>query len=263
MHRSSENVAAIATALAKAQTELSNPEKSMIGTVYNTRSDSPQSFRYASLSSGLDIIRKALGGHQIAITQTTDIDSSVAGQAFQTAYAGVSSKTFGTLTFGRQLTPLADGVTKYDPNYGATAFGLIGASNTYSGAGSNEDNRFDSTAKYEVSFDDLVHFGALYKFNGATGSANSAYQFDLGGEYAAASVDAFYSKVYSAISNAPLSAAQVQDLTTVGNPAFGLPVSKSLAATVSDTTTFAVMERLPSSRAIERASPTRPALLAA
>jgi hypothetical protein len=71
MHRSSENVAA--TALAKAQTELSNPEKLMIGTVYNARSDTPQSFRYASLSSGLDIIRKALGGHQIAVTQTTHI----------------------------------------------------------------------------------------------------------------------------------------------------------------------------------------------
>ena len=74
MHRSSESVAAIATALAKAQTELSNPEKVMVGTVYNNRSDSPQSFRYASLSSGLDIIRKALGGQQIAIAQTTDID---------------------------------------------------------------------------------------------------------------------------------------------------------------------------------------------
>jgi len=74
MHRSSESVAAIATALAKAQIELSNPEKAMVGTVYNSRSESPQSFRYASLSSGLDIVRKALGGHQIAITQTTDID---------------------------------------------------------------------------------------------------------------------------------------------------------------------------------------------
>src|SRR5450759_1884645 len=74
MHRCSESVAAIATALAKAQTELSNPEKAMVGTVYNIRSDSPQSFRYASLSSGLDIIRKTLGGQQIAIAQTTDID---------------------------------------------------------------------------------------------------------------------------------------------------------------------------------------------
>src|SRR5712672_1303147 len=74
MHRSSESIGAIATALAKAQTELSNPEKAMVGTVYNVRSDSPQSFRYASLSSGLDIVRKTLGGHQIAIAQTTDID---------------------------------------------------------------------------------------------------------------------------------------------------------------------------------------------
>lgn len=74
MHRSSENVAAIATALAKAQTELSNPEKAMIGSIYNTRTDSQQTFKYASLSSGLDIIRKILGGQQIAVTQTTDID---------------------------------------------------------------------------------------------------------------------------------------------------------------------------------------------
>jgi hypothetical protein len=74
MHRSSESVAAIATALAKAQLELTNPEKAMVGTVYNNRSDSPQSFRYASLSSGLDIVRKTLGGQQIAVTQTTDID---------------------------------------------------------------------------------------------------------------------------------------------------------------------------------------------
>jgi hypothetical protein len=74
MHRCSENVAAIATALAKAQTELTNPEKAMIGSVYNSRTDSQQNFRYASLSSGLDIIRKVLGSRQIAVTQTTAID---------------------------------------------------------------------------------------------------------------------------------------------------------------------------------------------
>jgi len=67
MHRSSESVSAIATALAKAQTELSNPEKAMVGMVYSNRSDSLQSFRYASLSSGLDIVRETLGGQQIAV----------------------------------------------------------------------------------------------------------------------------------------------------------------------------------------------------
>src|SRR3979490_422484 len=74
MHRSSESVAAIATALAKAQTELSNPEKAKVRAGYTNRSCSPQTFRYASLSSGLDIVRKALGGQQIAIAQTTNID---------------------------------------------------------------------------------------------------------------------------------------------------------------------------------------------
>src|ERR1700747_3778269 len=74
MHRSSENVAAIATALTKAQIELSNPEKAMIGAIYDSRTDSQRNFRYASLASGLDIIRKVLGSQQIAVTQTTAID---------------------------------------------------------------------------------------------------------------------------------------------------------------------------------------------
>lgn len=75
MHRTSESVAAIATALAKAQIELSNPEKSMTGTIDTTqRGDNPRTFRYAPLSSGLEMIRKTLGGQQIAVAQTTDID---------------------------------------------------------------------------------------------------------------------------------------------------------------------------------------------
>ena len=74
MHRSSESVAAIATALAKAQKELSNPEKSLVGTIRHHNQTTPQAFRYAPLSSGLDIVRKTLGGQQIAVAQTTNID---------------------------------------------------------------------------------------------------------------------------------------------------------------------------------------------
>ena len=117
-------------------------------------------------------------------TQSVGVDGSSAGQLFQTAYVGLKSPRFGTLTFGRQVTLLSEGITKYDPNYSASAFGLLGASNTYSGAGSQEDNRLDSTAKYIVSFSDRVHLGALYKFNGANGSANTALQADIGIEYA-------------------------------------------------------------------------------
>jgi hypothetical protein len=75
MHRSSETIGAIAAALAKAQGELSNPEKSLTATI---RSPFPhegdRTFRYASLASGLDIVRKCLGQHEIATIQPTTID---------------------------------------------------------------------------------------------------------------------------------------------------------------------------------------------
>ena len=75
MQRSSETIGAIAAALAKAQAELTNPEKALTATI---RASNPrekdQTFRYAALSSGLDIVRKTLGGHEIATVQTTAID---------------------------------------------------------------------------------------------------------------------------------------------------------------------------------------------
>ena len=75
MQRSSETIGAIAAALAKAQAELTNPEKSLVATIRASGPREPdQTFRYAALSSGLDIVRKALGGHQIATVQTTAID---------------------------------------------------------------------------------------------------------------------------------------------------------------------------------------------
>jgi predicted porin len=178
----------------------------------------------------------AVNNGKAVTAQSVGVDGSSAGQAFQTAYVGLKSARFGTLTFGRQVTLLSEGTIKYDPNYNATAFGLLGASNTYSGGGTSEDNRLDSTAKYFVSFDDLVHVAALYKFSGANGAANTAVQADLGGEYAGASVDAYYSKVNSAITASALSAAQV-----AGLPALGYSVSNSLAATISDNTTYSLM----------------------
>jgi predicted porin len=168
--------------------------------------------------------------------QSVGVDGSSAGQAFQTAFVGLQSARFGALTFGRQVTLLAEGAIKYDPNYDATAFGLLGASNTYSGGGSSEDNRLDSTAKYRVSFNDLLHLGALYKFNGSNGPANTAVQADAGANFAGASLDAYYSKVNSAITANSLTAPQVAAL-----PAAGYSVANSLAATVSDNTTYALM----------------------
>jgi hypothetical protein len=77
MHRSSESFAALAAALAKAQAHLVNPEKSLTATIQPGRpGETARSFRYAPLSSGLEIVRKTLSEHEIAVIQTTAIDQA-------------------------------------------------------------------------------------------------------------------------------------------------------------------------------------------
>ena len=95
MQRSSETIGAIAAALAKAQAELTNPEKALIATVHasNPR-EKDQTFRYAALSSGLDIVRKALGGHEIATVQTTAIDKEAGLIRLTTTLAHASGSGF-------------------------------------------------------------------------------------------------------------------------------------------------------------------------
>ncbi|HEY2839287.1 MAG TPA: hypothetical protein VGJ26_09070, partial [Pirellulales bacterium] len=76
MQRSSNSIGGLAAALAKAQVELVNPEKSLVGTIRPDQGrGAERSFRYAPLSSGLDIVRKTLSQHEIATVQTTSIDS--------------------------------------------------------------------------------------------------------------------------------------------------------------------------------------------
>jgi hypothetical protein len=75
VQRSSESFAALAAALAKAQAHLVNPEKSLTATVAGGRpGEAARSFRYAPLSSGLEIVRKTLSEHEIAVIQTTAVD---------------------------------------------------------------------------------------------------------------------------------------------------------------------------------------------
>jgi ERF superfamily len=93
MHRSSESIAALAAALAKAQTVLTNPEKSLTGTLPGNRPDEPgRTFRYASLSAGLDIVRKVLGQHEIATLQTTVIDQDIQTVSLTTVLAHASGE---------------------------------------------------------------------------------------------------------------------------------------------------------------------------
>src|SRR5271170_5688066 len=93
MHQSSESIASLAAALAKAQMLLTNPEKSHTGTVSTDRYDEPRrTFRYAPLSSGLDIVRKALGQHEIATVQTTAIDQATQAVSLTTVLAHSSGE---------------------------------------------------------------------------------------------------------------------------------------------------------------------------
>jgi predicted porin len=145
-------------------------------------------------------------------------DGARAGQAFNDElYAGASSTYFGTLTFGRQRALGTDAMLAYDPAGGAYAFSYIGYNGTMAGGGDTEDTRWDEAIKYRLTYGP-VHFGAMYKFADGSGGCfsaaatwsaatctpeqahNTAYGFDLGGEYANLSVDLVFQHYNQAIS---------------------------------------------------------------
>ena len=128
------------------------------------------------------------------------IDGARAGQPFNDEYyGGISSTSFGTLTFGRQRSLGTDAMLLYDPAGGGYAFSYIGYNGTMAGGGDTEDSRWDDALKYRLAYGP-VHFGAMYKFadgNGGCYSAsatwtaatctpesahNNAYGFDFGGD---------------------------------------------------------------------------------
>src|SRR5580700_11036736 len=93
MHRSSDTIATIAAALAKAQLELTNPEKSLVGTIRSPfPREADRTFRYAPLSTGLDIVRKGLGRHEIATIQSTEIDKEAGLLRLTTILAHLSGE---------------------------------------------------------------------------------------------------------------------------------------------------------------------------
>jgi predicted porin len=146
------------------------------------------------------------------------IDGARAGQPFNDEYyAGVSSKQFGTLTFGRQRALGTDAMLLYDPAGGAYAFSYIGYNGTMAGGGDTEDSRWDDALKYRLTYGP-VHFGAMYKFANGSGGCfsatagwtaanctpvaphNDAFGFDLGGNYGKFSADIVYQHYNQAIS---------------------------------------------------------------
>jgi predicted porin len=169
--------------------------------------------------------------------QNSNGDSSRAGQFYNgVGFAGLSSTTFGTLTFGRQNSLTLDGVNTYDPMGGSYAFSPIGYSGATAGIGDTEDARYTTAFKYRVDVG-MFRAAALYQFGGyGLGNASSdAYQFQVGGDYASAygklSLDAIYSRVNDAVSTASLSAAQ------------NVLYPSTLAATISDDTSVMLLAK--------------------
>ena len=146
------------------------------------------------------------------------IDGARAGQPFNDEYyGGVSSKDFGTLTFGRQRSLGTDAMLLYDPAGGAYAFSYIGYNGTMAGGGDTENSRWDDALKYRLTIGP-IHVGAMYKWADGNGGCystsmtwsatsctpekphNSAAGVDLGGGFGKFSADIVYQHYNQAIS---------------------------------------------------------------
>ncbi|HUO13201.1 MAG TPA: porin [Caulobacteraceae bacterium] len=162
--------------------------------------------------------------------ETESGDSARAGQLFQgAAWAGLASKTFGTLTYGRQNSLILDDLIKYDPQAQSQALSPVGYSGVAGGGGDTEDTRFDSVLKYVVAHGP-VRFAYLHQFSSG-GSEPGSDQVDIGGDFHGLSVDGVYAHVTGAISASSLT--EAQNLLHPG----------TLDATVSDNTTYSVQAK--------------------
>jgi predicted porin len=200
----------------------------------------PQS---GNISDGLKSV--ALNNGKALTSQVSGVDTSIAGQLFSgAAYLGIASPTVGSFTVGRNVTLLADGIAKYDPMGAAQAFSVIGFSGTAAGGGDTEDRRLDQSVKYYAKYD-WLHLGALYQFGSSSGSTNTGYQLEIGGDWDGVSVDAYYFKKYDAIGVSSMSATQVGQLNGVCPAPLtcysGYTYTNTLNGTISDNQTYSIM----------------------
>jgi len=167
-------------------------------------------------------------------------DSSRAGQAFNgVAFAGLSNKTFGTLTFGRHNGLMLDLLSKYDPQLQAQAFSPIALSGTSGGLGATESNRLDNSLKYNLTVGP-VRVAAIHAFGSDGYFPQNANEFTIGTDLGGFSIDALYGLVHGEVAAASLSAANGTALNTAPQPLPGWSLGNTLAGTVSDNTGYSV-----------------------
>jgi predicted porin len=164
-----------------------------------------------------------------AATKISSGDSSREGQPFQgAAYAGISSKTFGTLTFGRQNGLELDNLVKYDPQLQSQAFSPIGLSGNAGGLGNTETSRLDNSLKYVLQVGP-GRLAVMHAFGSDGYVPQNTNEVDVGADMYGFSADVMWGHINGAVSATSLTAAQ---LATPGI------ASNSLAATVSDNTAW-------------------------
>jgi predicted porin len=167
-------------------------------------------------------------------------DSSRAGQAFNgVAFAGVSSKTYGTLTFGRHNGLMLDMLSKYDPQLQAQAFSPIALSGTSGGLGDTQSNRLDNSLKYNLQVGP-ARVGYIHGFGSDGYVPQNSNEFSVGADLGGFSIDALYGLVHGEVAAASLSAANITALNTAPQPLPGWSLSNTLAATISDNTGYSV-----------------------
>lgn len=126
-----------------------------------------------NLRSG-DTVNAALGVAQnTASGNMQSASSAVSGQLFaRGAFAGISNKDFGTLTFGRHTALFLDTIGNYDALQGSQLFTPIGYSGSYGGGGATENSRVDDSVKYKGQWN-AFSLGLLHKFGGVAGSSSA------------------------------------------------------------------------------------------
>jgi predicted porin len=125
--------------------------------------------------------------------QKTNLDSSRAGQWDNSqGYFGVSSPTWGTLTFGRTNTLTFDTQSAYDPLGGSPAFSLLGFSSSFAGYGDTEIVRINTALTYKIAIPNVAgifntvrlagqaQIGGYGVGNGATSHYEAQAGFDYG-----------------------------------------------------------------------------------